>query len=228
MTTILVDSKIEKAIISSGYQGLYIKNTDIKHIGPTFIHLRISDKRIFSSIRGNIDIIDNKVVILPGESISIETMEEFIMPLNIVGTLHSRVWLVVKELYVPNTIIDPGYRGVLRIVIFNSSSEERQLMIGDYIGKIMLYELDDSASRGVDKQDNRNDIVEMNNSMDSNIKKNSFLKNRRIISLLLFSFLVVSMLLSYLFITPKSDAVIVIGMLVAFAQFLLFLSTIWK
>jgi hypothetical protein len=143
------------------------------------------------------------------------------------GTLHSRVWLAVRELTIPNTIIDPGYKGVLRIIIFNHGENSDIITLGDYIGKIVLFKLDAEVSRGIDKQNDRGDIVHLHNNMAKNISNNYFLKNTRAVGGGLFVFLCISILLIYLFVDDKNQAN-TMGLLVIFAQFILFLAMLWK
>jgi hypothetical protein len=52
MSKILIDKILKQSISSNGYAGLYIKNTNENHIGPTFLHIRLSSNKIYCSKRG--------------------------------------------------------------------------------------------------------------------------------------------------------------------------------
>lgn len=224
----LTDEDLQSAISGSGFNGLRIGNSEEQHIGPTFIHVRLASRNIFSSKRGWLSPSNDKVKIQPKESVTVETQEVFDTPLDIFGTLHSRVWLAVKDIVIPNAIVDPGYRGVLRVVITNNGEQAQELGVGDYIGKVMLYRLAKPALRGVDKQNDRADIIELHKSVSHYKLHDKLLRNRRFVAGIVLFLIVLASVLIY-FLTPKKeDSVPLVALLVVLAQFLLFLSLGWK
>jgi len=96
-----------------------------KHVGDEDI-IRLSEKRLLA----------------PGEFVLAETMETFNMPGDIYATVHDKSSWIRLGLSVHNTVIEPGWRGVLTLELKNINNESWiDLGGGDGIAQVMFHRL---------------------------------------------------------------------------------------
>lgn len=70
------------------------------------------------------------------------TQEHFIMPTNIIGTVHDKSSWARKGLAVQNTVIEPGWRGYLTLELTNHGRDDLFIQLGDPIAQIVFQFLD--------------------------------------------------------------------------------------
>lgn len=83
----------------------------------------------------------------PGEFILASTLEEFVMPNNLVGIVHDKSTWARKGLAVQNTVIEPGWKGYLTLELTNHSQEELYIEHGDPIAQVIFHLLDEETNQ---------------------------------------------------------------------------------
>jgi dUTP pyrophosphatase len=84
-----------------------------------------------------------QLTLAPGERRLVKTGVRIALPDGYVGLVHPRSGLAAKHgitvLNTPGTI-DSGYRGEIMVILFNSSSEEFEIAVGDRIAQLVVQE----------------------------------------------------------------------------------------
>jgi len=133
MTT-LADSEIKTRISA----GELVRNGDPRQVGPACYELRLSgvyydltegDKRIDGTAHGT-------VLIKPGHRVVLITLEELLVPHNVIARVASKGSLFSVGLSPVSTYADPGFSGNLGIVTQNTSDKFIALPIGESIAKV--------------------------------------------------------------------------------------------
>ena len=75
----------------------------------------------------------------PGDFILAQTVETFKMPNNIMGIVHDKSTYARRGLAVQNTIIEPGWAGILTLELTNHSNNLIPLSIGDGICQVIFH-----------------------------------------------------------------------------------------
>lgn len=85
--------------------------------------------------------IDNTVVIAPGQSLMIPTGVAMELPEGYVGLIYARSSLGTKRGLAPANkvgVIDSDYRGELRVVLYNHSSQEQCIEPNERIAQLVI------------------------------------------------------------------------------------------
>lgn len=144
MTT-LSDKDIQTRMAS----GELIRNGSAAQLGPACYELRMGnvyydltegDKRIDATNMGT-------VLIKPGHRVVLITLEELVVPHNLIARVASKGSLFSIGLSPVSTYADPGFTGNLGIVTQNLSDKFIELPIGEPIAKIDFSLLSSPASR---------------------------------------------------------------------------------
>ncbi len=73
------------------------------------------------------------------------TVEDFIMPNNLLGVVHDKSSWARKGLAVQNTVIEPGWRGYLTLELTNHSIDQIDIDYLDPIAQIIFHLLDEDT-----------------------------------------------------------------------------------
>jgi dCTP deaminase len=87
-------------------------------------------------------------------------IEEFDMPLDLVGILHDKSTWARRGLTVCNTVIEPGWRGFLTLELVYHGQGELIIPAGAGIGQVIFHRLARSASYEGKYQDQPDEIVD--------------------------------------------------------------------
>ena len=79
----------------------------------------------------------------PGNFCLASAMEEFHMPLNLVGIVHDKSTWARKGLSVFNTVIEPGWKGFLTLELVYHGSEDLMLPAGTGIAQVIFHQITD-------------------------------------------------------------------------------------
>jgi dUTP pyrophosphatase len=80
-----------------------------------------------------------EIIISPGKTKLVSTGLGFTPPRGYYGQLFSRSGLAAKEgIFVQGGVIDRGYRGVVKVILYNSSENKFQVNAGDRIAQIIF------------------------------------------------------------------------------------------
>ncbi|QBM26086.1 dCTP deaminase domain-containing protein [Hydrogenophaga pseudoflava] len=128
--------------------GELVRNGSEAQLGPACYELRMGsvyydltegDKRIDASSKGT-------VLIKPGHRVVLITLEELVIPHNVIARVASKGSLFSIGLSPVSTYADPGFSGNLGIVTQNLSDKFIELPIGEPIAKIDFSLLSSAAS----------------------------------------------------------------------------------
>jgi len=79
----------------------------------------------------------------PQESCLASTVEEFLMPNDLVAFVHDKSTWARRGLSLFNTVIEPGWQGFLTLELVNHSSEMLIINAGDPIAQIIFMRLEE-------------------------------------------------------------------------------------
>ena len=82
-----------------------------------------------------------------GQQKLVATLERIELADDLVGTLHIRSSLARSGIVASLAIVDPGFRGQLTILLYNTSSEELRLKQSDRFLQLALHQLSTKARR---------------------------------------------------------------------------------
>jgi dCTP deaminase len=91
--------------------------------------------------------IDSDATIQPTQRKLVATLERVELGDDLVGTLHIRSSMARAGIISSLALVDPGFRGQLTILLFNSSSEEFVLKRGDRFLQLTFHQLSTKARR---------------------------------------------------------------------------------
>ena len=83
----------------------------------------------------------------PGQGRLVATLERVELEDDLVGTLHIRSSLARSGIVASLALVDPGFRGQLTILLYNSSTEEFKLRRADRFLQLALHMLSTKARR---------------------------------------------------------------------------------
>ena len=89
--------------------------------------------------------IDLDATILPGQGKLVATLERVELSEDLVGTLHIRSSMARAGIIGSLALIDPGFRGQLTILLYNSRAEEFALKRGDRFLQLAFHLLSTKA-----------------------------------------------------------------------------------
>lgn len=94
------------------------------------------------------------VTITAGERFLVPTGVSVALPAGYVGLVHPRSGLAAKNgvtvLNTPGTI-DAGYRGEIMVILYNSSSTDFEIAVGDRIAQLLIQTVETARFIAVDK-----------------------------------------------------------------------------
>lgn len=94
--------------------------------------------------------IDSEIVIGPGKTVVIKTLEDVSFPSSRYGLILPKVSLLQRGLSTVASKIDPGYHGTLAITLFNHSRSTEKLKYGDKFCSLTVFDVQ-NTSRPYDK-----------------------------------------------------------------------------
>lgn len=94
----------------------------------------------------------------PGRFILASAIERFQMPYNLVGTVRDKSTWARKGLSVFNTVIEPGWNGILTLELVFNGNENLIIEAGSGIAQVLFGELSDYGNYGHGKYQNATDI----------------------------------------------------------------------
>ena len=83
----------------------------------------------------------------PQESCLASTVEEFLMPNDLVAFVHDKSTWARRGLSLFNTVIEPGWSGFLTLEIVNHSTNPLRLLSGDPIAQIVFMRMEEPAEK---------------------------------------------------------------------------------
>lgn len=129
--------------------GSLVRNGSLAQIGPACYELRMGniyydltegDKRIDASPHGT-------VIIKPGHRVVLITLEELVVPEDVIARVTSKGSLFSIGLSPVSTYADPGFSGNIGVVTQNMSDKYIVLPIGESIAKVDFSTLSSSAAK---------------------------------------------------------------------------------
>lgn len=78
------------------------------------------------------------IILAPGQSILVGVRERFEMPNNVVGFTKDKSTWARQGLLVNQGVLEPGWRGVLAVLLFNVGSEELSIIDGEPIAQVVF------------------------------------------------------------------------------------------
>ena len=162
-----------------------IKITDFeeKCLTPVGYDLRVGEfgfswkKRHFLNVGK-----EREIVIEPGDTVLISTLEDVSISRAVAGTIHSKVSLVSYGFTHISTTVDPGWRGKMLIQIGNTRRIPLTLKYGDPFCTLVFYKTETPAEMPSVKPPERSDIIRWIAFMvEEEKKKNIFRNNRKLI-----------------------------------------------
>ncbi len=86
------------------------------------------------------------LLLRPGGFTLASSMEMFDVPAWLVGVVHDKSTHARRGISVFNTVIEPGWKGILTLEIVNHSDEEIEILAGSGIAQILFSELTEHSS----------------------------------------------------------------------------------
>lgn len=114
-----------------------IKKTDDNAKIPTYGSEFAAGADLYAVIHNE----ENKIEILPGETVFIDTGIVMEIPNGYVGLIYARSGLACKQGLAPANkvgVIDSDYRGNIMVALYNQSNETRIVSEGDRIAQIII------------------------------------------------------------------------------------------
>ncbi|MCB6543213.1 hypothetical protein KM92DES2_12250 [uncultured Desulfovibrio sp.] len=118
---------------------ILLYNPSIRNIKPAKYQLEISNEYYLPTNSGGETISSNNIPINPLSFVIVKAVEICNFPKNICGIFDLRVSLFCQGIILSNGVqVDPGYRGVLLSLLFNSSSSVRYLKSKENFSHLMF------------------------------------------------------------------------------------------
>lgn len=140
--TILSAQSIERLCIEYGMLSPFADRT--RHEGVTF---GLSAAGYDVRIEFDRDRSKKEHLLSPGEFMLASTIERFRMPSNLVGIVHDKSTWARRGIVAQNTVIEPGWEGLLTLELTNHGTEPVLLKRGMGIAQILFHRLDEPTKR---------------------------------------------------------------------------------
>lgn len=152
--SILTDAEIKQAM-DLGY--IFRENGDRNFVRQASYELRVGDS--VKLLRNNRnapfedegskepvyltgrDGIPTHIIIKPRQSVKLFSMEDVILPDNVVGRVNARGQLYEVGLIVENTYVDPGFAGSIHLVAFNATNQIVTIPLGSKLARLEFFKL---------------------------------------------------------------------------------------
>lgn len=122
--------------------------------------IRVKQDITFSPMRGGSYVVtvsfDNEGSASTGRFALASAMEEFQMPLNLVGIVHDKSTWARHGLSVFNTVIEPGWNGYLTLELVYHGNTELVIPAGAGIAQVIFHEIAVEAAYGGKYQNQEN------------------------------------------------------------------------
>ncbi|MDZ4251234.1 MAG: hypothetical protein U1A72_01500 [Sulfuritalea sp.] len=121
------------------------------HIGflvKTLSHRKLDPDGIYNNMDGIVDLRklpDNKYRLQPHESVVIFTREYVVLKDGYFGMMFPKVNLFSKGISTPMSYVDPGWKGVLELVVSNHSEDVLDLQLDQPISNLVLAQVSGSG-----------------------------------------------------------------------------------
>lgn len=102
---------------------------------------------------------DGKIIVNPGDTVLVSTLEDVSVSKNIGGTIHSKVSLVSHGFTHISTTLDPGWKGKMLIQIGNNRRVPLALKYREPFCTLLLYKTETPAKKPCIKPPERKDII---------------------------------------------------------------------
>lgn len=145
-----------------------VKEHGVSHgLAEVGYDIRVKQEVVFSPARYHITgsltsgprhRIDRKIA--DGNFCIASAIEEFIMPVNLVGIVHDKSTWARKGLSVFNTVIEPGWEGFLTLELVYHGNQELHIPAGAGIAQVVFHELAEQAAYVGKYQNQENRPVE--------------------------------------------------------------------
>lgn len=83
----------------------------------------------------------------PGACVLVDAIEEFNMPNDVMGRLYTKSTWARAHVRVANTIIDPGWRGILRLEISQHFGEPITILAGTGVATVVFERLEEPTEQ---------------------------------------------------------------------------------
>lgn len=110
---------------------LHVESGTTYGVGPAGYDLRIRDA----------------LTLLPGDFHLAVTMERFLVPTDLIVTIHDKSTLARMGLAVQTTVAEPGWQGWLTLELTNHGRDVIALMAGQPIAQALFHTLDEPTDR---------------------------------------------------------------------------------
>jgi deoxycytidine triphosphate deaminase len=127
---------VDIALLASRRQ-LIVSGFEAANLSGAAYDLRAGDVLISRQRSNSVDLTSEEFVLLPGEVITIQSLEYVNLDNPIcVGIIHSSHTQVSQGVFHPTTSIDPGFSGPLAITLMNAGNIGVRIRRGDRIAKV--------------------------------------------------------------------------------------------
>jgi dCTP deaminase len=89
-----------------------------------------------------------RVELFPGACRLVDAMESFNMPLDLIGRLYTKSTWAREHIRVANTIIEPGWRGILRLELSQHFGEPIIIEAGTGVAQVVFDRLEEPTEQG--------------------------------------------------------------------------------
>jgi deoxycytidine triphosphate deaminase len=187
MAKILADRDIQKLL------GVVILNADPQRINPNGIEIRLGKHVLFQSTDEEKELsVGNYLKVLPGESVTISSFEEFVFTReaiqrvfpesDLMGLITPTTTMMREGIMQSATKVDSGWGGTLNWGLRNSSIRDFVLGYGEPIFKLTLFLLEGGeipdvpyGQRENDRYQNTQGIARSNRQIPASIPKRSLI-----------------------------------------------------
>lgn len=150
-----VDPKEVDADLYKFYSAAFFGDRLGLHLGPivrSHTYAKLSGRVQFKHQDYHFDLraTNNQFEIMPGESVTVNTLEYIALKGTVAATILPRLTLATSGLEVIPSYIDPWWQGILQLCITNVSAFPHTLTIGEKIAVCRFYEVTPPASNNTD------------------------------------------------------------------------------
>ena len=125
--------------------------------------------------------IDRAIVIAPGASVMVASLERVELGKSMVGTLHLRSSLAREGLFASLALVDPGFRGALTVRLYNAGDRPVNLERGERFIQLSLLRLGVPATRDYSGiyQDSQGVVASRRRKKSYNRRMESIIQGKR-------------------------------------------------
>lgn len=125
---------------------------DGKHIVEPFCERTVQNGMSYGLSHAGYDIrVREAAVLRPGGSVLLSSIEEFTMPLDVLGIVHDKSTWARRFIAAQNTVLEAGWKGWLTLEITNHGEDVIAIQAGDPIAQIVFHRIDQPVEGYVGK-----------------------------------------------------------------------------